>query len=57
MKVTELTRAQLIQLKQEYICEALGETSWGALANADSLVPDEDVIDYYQGIDFVEEDF
>jgi len=57
MTVTELNREQLTKLKQDYICEVLSEPSWGTLAMADSSVPDEDVIEYYKGVEFVEEDF
>lgn len=57
MTVTELNREQLTKLKQDYIMEVYDRPSWGILANADSLVPDEDVIEYYKSVEFVEEDF
>lgn len=61
MKVTELTREQLIQLKQRYLTDwydDLGQSpSYSELADADALVSDETVFDYFEGINFVEEDF
>jgi len=57
MTVTELSPAQLAELKQAYIMEMYDRPSWGILANADSLVPDEDVIEAYAGIEFTEDDF
>lgn len=62
MKVTELNREQLIQLKQDYLCEIAdkrnGETpSYYELANADETVTDAEIFDYYAGIHFVPEDF
>lgn len=62
MKVTELNREQLIQLKQDYLCEVAdkrnGETpSYYELANADETVTDAEIFDYYAVTDFVPEDF
>lgn len=70
MKVTELTREQLIQLKQRYLtiladegsfAEVVGrdydEPSYGDLADADNIVPDDVVLREYEYVDFVEEDF
>lgn len=61
MKVTELTREQLIKLKQRYLTDwydDLGQSpSYSELADADALVSDETAFDYFEGIDFVEEDF
>ena len=56
MKVTELNREQLIQLKQGIIAER-GPVSWGDLACADELVSDEDVFERYAGFYFTEDDF
>lgn len=56
MKVTELNREQLLQLKQKYMCET-GNPSYGDLANADLIVSDAWIEYYYGGIEFVEEDF
>ena len=70
MKVTVVNREQLTFLKQAYMtqladegtfAEMFGvdydEPSWGDLARADELVPDDVIFDHYKGTDFVEEDF
>lgn len=73
MTVQELTREQLIELKVAYLFEldsegALNEViyndpeddsplSWGEIANADNLVPDNVVIEHYEGTVFMPEDF
>lgn len=65
MNVAELNRDQLIELKQSYL-EVLNESgeheevvgvSYGELANADEIVPDDVIFDYYDGIIFTEDDF
>lgn len=68
--VTELTRDELIELKQNYLiqlsdcgeyAEIMGvewdAPSWGELAAADEIISDEIVFEHYSGIGFVEEDF
>ena len=58
MKVTELNREQLLQLKQKYLCETQDETvSYGELAAADELVTDAQVFEMFADYDFVPEDF
>lgn len=61
MKVTELNREQLICLKERYLCDwydSIGDTpSWEELANADETVADETVFIYFDGTEFVPEDF
>lgn len=72
MKIDELKRPQLVELKQNYmahlaeegrfVAEIYGEgeerePSYGELADADSLVPDGVIWEYYGGINFVREDF
>lgn len=61
MKVTELNRDQLIELKQTLLTDrnnAQGKgTFYGELAEADSLISDEEVYEGYAGIDFSEGDF
>lgn len=70
MKVTELTRGQLRELKERYLilladegtfAEVVGrdydEPSWGDLAEADGIVPDEVVFRQWEGVDFVPDDF
>lgn len=70
MKVTELNREQLVQLKQAYMTQLAdegtfaevfeadyGEPSWEDLAMVDEMVPDDVIFDKYEGTEFVEEDF
>lgn len=70
MTVSELTRDQLIQLKQDYMiqladcgefAEVMGvdydEPSYGDLADADELIPDDVIFEHYEGINFDEDDF
>lgn len=63
MKVQELNRDQLIELKQQYLCDWYDSypfdngPSYQELAEADSTIPDDLVFDYFEGIDFVPEDF
>lgn len=70
MKVTELTREQLIQLKQDYLCriaddgkyaETMGvpydEPSYGDIENADVIITDEVIFRHFAGYEFVESDF
>lgn len=58
MSVEELSRDQLIELKQNYLEEVLGEeTSWYDLANADNIVSDEYVFAQEGATEFVMDDF
>ena len=61
MTVQELNRDQLIQLKQEMLMERMDAEgdypSWGELADADSLVSDEDVQSQFAGTIFTTADF
>lgn len=63
MKATELNREQLICLKQQYIVDWYDTLPWREspsmkeLAEADKTIPDDLVFDYFEGIDFVPEDF
>ena len=61
MKVTELTRDELTELKTRYYSDLLdqrGETpSYGELSAIDELVTDEEVYQEYADVDFVREDF
>lgn len=58
MSVKELTREQLIELKQNYYCNVLNNNaSYGELANIDSLVSDTEIFNEYEGITFVNDDF
>lgn len=61
MKVKELSREQIDQLKQDLICEmneASGKsTSWSDLVYADDFISDEEVFEKFSNVEFVEEDF
>ena len=70
MKVTELNRDQLLELKWGYLtrladegrfAETFGkdynEPSWGDLYGADDLVSDETIFAIYEGTYFVNDDF
>lgn len=63
MKVTELNREQLVCLKQQYLCDWYDSfpfengPSYQELADADKEIPDELVFDYFEGFDFVPDDF
>lgn len=61
MTVQELNRDQLIQLKQQMLMERMdaeGDSpSWGELADADSLISDEDVQSEFAGTMFTTGDF
>jgi hypothetical protein len=70
MKVTELNRTQLKELKERYLINLADENiydlwmgvdykgpSWSDLANADKLISDETIFKEFEGINFVEEDF
>lgn len=57
MKVKELTRSQLVELKERYYTEKNGDVSYGELANIDNIVTDNEIFEEYQNVDFVEEDF
>ena len=57
MSVKELTREQLIELKQKYYTERNENVSYGELADIDNLVSDNEIFEEYGDITFVEEDF
>ena len=70
MDIHDLTREQLIELKESYLyaladkgdyAEVLDtdhdEPSYDDLADVDDLVPDDVVFDYYDGMTFTEDDF
>lgn len=61
MRVTELSRDELTELKTRYYSDLLdqrGETpSYGELSAIDELVTDEEVYQEYADVDFVKEDF
>lgn len=68
--VTELSRGQILELKQNYLfrladqgsfSEVMGvdydEPSYYDLANADEIVPDDVITREYEGTAFVDDDF
>lgn len=57
MSIKELTREQLIELKQRYYTERNENVSYGELADIDNLVSDNEIFEEYGDITFVEEDF
>lgn len=57
MKVTELARDQLTELKERYYMERNDSVSYGELANIDELVTDAEIFEEYDYVDFVEDDF
>ncbi len=57
MVFKDLSREQIIQLKQRLYCEKNENVSYGELADIDNLVSDDEVKSEYGDIMFVEEDF
>lgn len=64
MKVQELNRKQYKELCQDYITRFWTDfetettsPSWGDLACADELVSEDVIYNYYDGIEFTEDDF
>lgn len=61
MTIKELTREQIIQLKCSLLdlinTEKGKGTSYEELAKADSLISDKEVFEYYDGVNFVPDDF
>ena len=70
MDITELSREQLIELKEYYMIELSNEgnyaevmgVSWdapsmGEIINIDKLIPDDVIIEHYAGYTFSDDDF
>ena len=62
MKITELTRSQLIEVKGHYLSDKLMEEehrgiSYGELADVDSLVSDDEIFKVYAEYTFTPDDF
>lgn len=60
MKVTELSRDQLVELKQNYLCHVLKngqDVSYSEMAGNVSHISDQEIFDYYAGVEFSEDDF
>ena len=56
MNVRELNREQLDELKYAYVCEMIENPSYGDLIDGYDI-EDEIIYNYYDGIDFVNDDF
>lgn len=57
MGVHELNREQMICLKQSILCDRDTNTDWLSLAQADTIISDEEVYNKYNGTMFTEDDF
>lgn len=57
MSVYELSKNQLIELKQNYLCEVQKNVSYGELCDADNIISDEEIFQTYSCTDFSSEDF
>lgn len=57
MKVEELNREQLKELKINYLSLNKNNISYGEIANIESIIPDAEILEYYNGVNFTEADF
>lgn len=57
MSVRELNRTQLRQLKESYYTEIHDSVSQGELSMIEDLVSDDEVFSFYDGTEFVTDDF
>lgn len=70
MDVRDLSREQLVELKERYLTQLADEgtfaevlgvdydaPSYWDMANADEIVPDDVIYRQYEGVDFVKDDF
>ena len=61
MKVSELNREELLELKQRYFTETGdfedGSPSYEELAEIDFIVDDDEIYEEYADVDFVKDDF
>lgn len=57
MKVEELNREQLKELKINYLSLNKNNISYGEIANIESIIPDAEIFEYYNGVNFTEADF
>ena len=57
MSVYELSKNQLIELKQNYLCEVQKNVSYGELCDADNIISDEEIFNEYENVKFSEDDF
>lgn len=57
MNVRQLSKDQKIELKQNVLIQKKEDVSWNELADADILVPDSELEELFEGVEFTEEDF
>ena len=57
MSVFELSKNQLIDLKQNYLCEVQKNVLYGELCDADNIVSDEEIFSEYGNVEFSKDDF
>ena len=57
MSVFELSKNQLIDLKQNYLCEVQKNVSYGELCDVDNIVSDEEIFSEYGNVEFSKDDF
>lgn len=58
MNVTDLTRDQIVRLKQMYFVNEIDPNpSYMELSEIDNIVSDETVTEYFEGVKFTEYDF
>lgn len=57
MKVEELNREQLKELKINYLSLNKNNISYREIANIESIIPDAEIFEYYNGVNFTEADF
>ena len=57
MSVYELSKNQLIELKQNYLCEVQKNVSYGELCDTDNIISDEEIFNEYGNVEFSEDDF
>lgn len=57
LRVQDLSREQMIELKQNYYCEQHDDASYGELADIDLLVSDEEIYKEYWDTEFSPDDF
>ena len=57
MTIQQLTREQILQLKQAMLTEQSDTVSYGELLHADQLISDTEVTLKFYGTEFTDEDF
>ena len=57
MTIQQLTREQILQLKQAMLTEQSDTVSYGELIHADQLISDAEVTLRFYGTEFTEDDF